>query len=93
MAKYGEPAALVVGESERPVVELGPQRAVLLRPAPAGGWGGALGPPGAPGSVFETYMNASKSDQLSRNDLMSGSRKAVWKESARRGRRPPWRLR
>ena len=31
MAWYGEPAALVVGESERPVVELGPQRAVLLK--------------------------------------------------------------
>ena len=30
MAWYGE-AALVVGESERPVVELGPQRAVLLK--------------------------------------------------------------
>ena len=44
-------------------------------------------------SVFETYVNASKSNQLPRNGLMSGSRKAVWKESVRRGRRPPWRSR
>ena len=44
-------------------------------------------------SVFETSVNASKSDQLPRNGLMSGSRKAVWKESVRRGRRPPWRSR
>ena len=44
-------------------------------------------------SVFETYVNASKSNQLPRNGLMSGSRKAVWKESARLGRRPPWRSR
>ena len=34
----------------------------------------------------ETYVNASKSNQLPRNGLMSGSRKAVWKESVRRGR-------
>ena len=54
-----------------------------------GGWWGALGPPGAPGSVFETYMNASKSGQLSRKGSMSVSRSAVWKESARLGRRPP----
>ena len=55
--------------------------------------GGALGPPGAPGSVFETYMNASKSGQLSRKGSMCVSRSAVWKESARLGRRPPWRSR
>ena len=30
-AQYGETAALVVGEPERPVAELGPQRAVLLK--------------------------------------------------------------
>ena len=31
MAQYGETAALVVGEPERPVAELGLQRAVLLK--------------------------------------------------------------
>ena len=50
-------------------------------------------PPGVPGSVFETYVNASKSDQLSRKGSMCVSRSAVWKESARWGRRPPWRSR
>ena len=63
------------------------------RPALAAARGGALGPPGAPGSIFVTYMNASKSGQLSRKGSMCVSRSAVWKESARLGRRPPWRSR
>ena len=46
MAEYGEPAALVVGESERSVVELGPQRAVLLKER-GEGLGLALVEPGA----------------------------------------------
>ena len=50
MAEYGEPAALVVGESERPVVELGPQRAVLLKER-GEGLGLALVAPGASGHV------------------------------------------
>ena len=50
MAEYGEPAALVVGESERPVVELGPQRAVLLKER-GEGLGLALVEPGASGHV------------------------------------------
>ena len=50
MAEYGEPAALVVGESARPVVELGPQRAVLLKER-GEGLGLALVEPGASGHV------------------------------------------
>ena len=50
MAEYGEPAALVVGESERPVVDLGPQRAVLLKER-GEGLGLALVEPGASGHV------------------------------------------
>ena len=49
MAWYGE-AALVVGESERPVVELGPQRAVLLKER-GEGLSLALVEPGASGHV------------------------------------------
>ena len=50
MVQYGETAALVVGESERPVVELGPQRAVLLKER-GEGLGLALVEPGASGHV------------------------------------------
>ena len=50
MAEYGEAAALVVGESERPVVELGPQRAVLLKER-GEGLGLALVEPSASGHV------------------------------------------
>ena len=50
MAWYGEPAALVVGESERPVVELGPPRAVLLKER-SEGLSLALVEPGASGHV------------------------------------------
>ena len=35
----------------------------------------------------------SKSAQLFRNGSICGSRKAVWKDSARLGRRSPWRFR
>ena len=45
------------------------------RPAPAAASGARWGRLALPESVFETSVNASKSDQLSRNDLMSGSRK------------------
>ena len=50
MAQYGATAVLVVGESERPVVELGPQRAVLLKER-GEGLGLALVEPGASGHV------------------------------------------
>ena len=50
MAEYGEPAARVVGESERPVVELGPPRAVLLKER-GEGLGLALVEPNASGHV------------------------------------------
>ena len=59
---------------------------------------GSLGCPKRPSRTWLVlksagYVNALKSDHLSRKGLICGSRKAVWKESARRGRRPPWRSR